>query len=316
MADERRWAGIAGRYGAAGEQGAWREVLEHYYWDRMPEALSAAQVLGAGVGAYHIYTYRMIEAEAATRERSETWQAEPWLKLEAIPEELGHPNKALENAVKRACDEAADRFGFEHGPLTLVTFLTGAVDAPWTPGRHGFCVDKYPYDKVCVPLRYARDSRELHATVLHEYAHVIALNSSQGRVPIWLDEAVAMVAGKMMDRRALAEFARGQSEWLEPMRLSNAFRADRESDPGREAVWLAYQQSGGIGLYLSSLRGERAIGDLMRAHGEGGAFLRQLWARFKGFDATDVALQSVYGLDTRGLFERALQWLRDGGWRP
>jgi hypothetical protein len=336
----REWAGPTGRYGAAGESGAWKVAYEHYYWDRLSEAYSAVSELGAGSGGHGLVGFRMIEGEWITRERGVILPVNDWLTIEVIPQEVGSvslgsprpdplprrrepadgeasagsyqgetglPSTLVESVVG-ACDEVAARFGFEHGPPVLLSVLARESNVPWMPGRHGYCIDKHPYDKICVPSYALHDREDLEHVVQHEYAHVVSLNLSQGRCPLWLDEAVAMVAGGGIDRRAWRLLESGVAEWRDARDLDAAFRGDREDEGARQAVWLAYQQSAVIGHFLASLDGDAGLGRLLRGFSNN-TLVQEILMRARGQSAADEALREVYGFGVRELFSEAKGWL-------
>ena len=306
---KRPWAGLAAKYGAAGENAHWRVIFDHYYWDRVEQAYRAAKTLGAGSVASGLVGFRMIEGEYVTRSRSVTRAATDWLDVEAVESSLPMEWSSLERALISSCDRVAKRIKFEHSPKTLISVLTDETNVPWMPGRHGYCMDKFPYDKICIPASSLRDSADLEHVILHEYAHVITLNLSNGQCPLWLDEAVAMVAGGGVDRRAWSALASGAAPWLQPHDLGAAYLMNREDERERSSVWLAYQQSAAIGFYLSSLKGDQGLGDLMRSY-TNNTLLVDLMMRIRGAEPTDEALQEVYGFGIAELFEGSLDWLR------
>lgn len=299
------------RYGAAGESAAWQAVLDHYYWDRIPEAYDSAIALGAGHGAAGLVTFRMIEGEYMTRERGAIEEVSDWLSVEAISDELPpgeDVQRAIVSAIVDACNQVAWRFGYEHGAPVLVSVLSREANVPWMPGRYGYCTDKYPYDKICIPHSSVTLPDDLEHVILHEYAHVVSLNLSEGKCPLWLDEAVAMVSGGGVDRRTWSRLADGREEWLSPEELDGAYRADREDREGHRTVWLAYQQSAVLGFYLASLKGESGLGDLMRGFSNNST-IRELLTRLRGLGPSDEALREVYGFDTQELFALSKDWL-------
>lgn len=312
MRNERSWAGFTARYGAAGEHGAWKVVMDHYYWDRLKEAFRAAEGLGTGTAAHGIVNYRMIEGEFMTRERGQMHTATDWLTIETIPEQTIEPMQALQERVVDAADAIARRFGYEHGPPVLLSVLAEEANVPWMPGRHGYCIEKFPYDKICVPSYSLKEHDDLEHVVQHEYAHVVCLNLSQGLCPHWLDEAIAMVAGGGVERRAWRALAAGREQWLGPEELNSAYRRDREDEAQRRDVWLAYQQSAALGFYLASIKGEGALGDLLRAFSNN-SVMQDLVMRVKGEAPSDEALNEVYGFGTRALFKEGFSWLKGLG---
>ena len=312
MERNRPWAGLAGRYGAAGETSAWNVAFEHYYWDRLEEAYRTAVVLGAGAAASGLVGFRTIEGEWATRKRSAMHEATEWLTVEAIQDELPEDVERLQRRIVESCDRVVAKLGFDHGPSTLVTVMASEANVPWMPGRHGYCTDKYPYEKICIPNSSAHDHEDLDHVIQHEYAHVVNLNLSNGLCPLWLDEAVAMVIGGGADRRAWSALAAGRADWLSPEMLGRSFLRDREDDHERDLVWLGYQQSAVLGFFLADLKGQDSLGEVMRGYSNN-TILADFIMRIRGDAPTDEALNEVYGFGTDDLFERAHVWLLEGG---
>ncbi len=300
--EEQAWGRLAERYGATGEPGAWRAVQEDYYWDRLDVAYEAASSMGTGSYGLGLTLYRMVEAEYITRTHAQIDQVNDWLDLEWIPGEVALSFDELKDILVDAADQICSRFGWTHGPKTLVSILARSANEPWAPGRHGFCVDKTPYDKICLPGNLTDRPEELHEAMRHEYAHVMTLNRSDAQVPIWLDEAIAMQASGGLHPQAAQMFAASNWPWLAEHDLANAFRTDRESAQGQNLVWRAYQQSAAIGAYLASLKGERSLGDLMDGF-TNNSMLSGLVMRFKGQEPVDEALHEVYGIGVAQLWE-------------
>lgn len=294
----RPYAPIAFRYGSLGENGVWHEAIEAYYHDRMEESFAIAQALGAGYGGGALRWYRMIEGEALTRQAAEVVELEPWLALENAKEV--EPDL---DAIRDACRSVAGRLGWNFEMPVRVTILLDAVDAPWHGARYGYCVDKYPYDKICIPARAAADPARLHEVVAHEFTHVVTLNLTQARIPHWLDEGLAMLM-----ESAVPETCR---DWLEPNALNAAFEADRRDEAGLARSGDAYRQSYALVRHLYRLGGEAKLATLLRAFTNNG-----LWDEIKinvlGQPSVEEALHEVYGFGQRELFETVREGLSLG----
>ena len=297
---------MGSRYGSVGEHGEWKNAVEHYHWDRLQQAFDLSLELGVGATGVYGRFFRQIEAEHVTRVHAMLYNPTDWLTLESILSETEGAS-GWEQTVLQACDKIASRLGWQHGAPTMISVLAGESDAPWAVGRYGYCVDKFPYDKICVP-QASLFNGQLSETVTHEYAHVITLNLSEGTVPRYLDEAVAMVAQGEPDYRVLRGFANEQIRWL-PVEEINATYVQEMQAGGGQQLWFAYQQSAAIGHYLVSLNGEAGLGDLLRAFSDNST-LTELRMRIVGQSPADEALQQVYGFGERELFERALRWTR------
>jgi hypothetical protein len=288
---ERRVIAPAFRGTAFVESGAWKVAYDEYYWDRLEAAHALVEDLGVGGDALGVGFYRTLDAEWLTRLRARKRELVPWLTFEWIAEEIDF-DQSLEQFLLEVCREAGRRLNWAHSAPVLVTALAEEVDAPWTDGRAGYMVDKYPYDKICIP-RVAFESRErLREVLLHEYAHVINLNVTQGRIPRWLDEGIAMV----IDGGAVP---RGVPDWHSPEALDGAYQAE-QSSPVRHG---AYAQSLQLAKYLVQVGGEGSFENLLKAFSN-----NSTWTDVKmavtGQTAADEALREVYGFGTSELFER------------
>jgi hypothetical protein len=286
---------------------AWKAAFDNYYWDRLPEAWELLEESGVGELSFLLGAYRLIEGEYRTRTRSTISPLAPWLQYERILEETDHDDARLADQIVAACDYAAERLAWEHGAATMVSILAREVDRPWATNPYGYCVDKHPYDKICLPSHLIGDPRQFFEATAHEYAHVISLNLSQGRAPRWLGEAISVLVERPLDRYALRQFRSGRWRWRAPDELEGMF--DVNSDD-QEGVYRAYQQAGLIGRYLASIGDASMLRRLLVEHAQEG-----LWPSLRrsvlGKSRTDNALKAVYGFGEAELFARTLSGLAD-----
>ncbi len=310
MSSHKPWVDLSSRYGANGEYAAWSVVQEDYYWDRIEPAYDAAKSLGSGSMGVGMTTFRLIEAEWVTRQVSEIREVNEWLQIEWVPDDADMPFSAIAAEAVRSCEKVCYDFGYKDRPKVLITLLARTANTPWAPGRHGFCMDKYPYEKVCIPSALTRDIADMDEVIRHEYAHVMNMNRSNGLCPIWLDEAAAMTAGGDLQRESLEKFASGEWPWVDPVTLSQGFQQNRESKDGREIVWRAYQQSAAIGEYLRLLQGLEGIGRLMDGYANN-SLIVDLFIRLKGEEPTEEALNEVYDFGIEALFHRCLEQIKN-----
>jgi hypothetical protein len=288
----------------------WQAALELYHLDELEEAYRQIMSHGVGDGGWFLRWYRVIEAEAMTRARSEVMQVAPWLSIELVSSEILDLRGRLIQGTIAACDEIALRLGWTHGAPTRLAILAEEADAPWAANPFGYCVTKEPFEKICLPSYLVDDPDEFFQAVAHEYAHVISLNLSDGFAPRWLEETVSVLAERQFDDCAVQAFASGHEPWLSPEDLELTIENAREEE-GRDAMWMAYQQAGLIGRYLTSIGGERMLGTLLREHANE-SVTRNLKLIVTGQDRLEGALQAVYGLTKRRLFAEALTWVSSG----
>jgi hypothetical protein len=286
----------------------WKHVLELYEWDRLEEAFQSAESAGMGYGGAYARWYRSLEAEYVTRVRGQRKKLNDWLEFEWVPEALGDRLAVLEATALSGCDEVASRLGWQHEAATLITILSEEADTPWATLPYGYCVDKYPYEKICLPHRLVGDLRQFKQAVVHEYAHVICLNLTLGRAPRWLEEAVSVLAEWNFDPEMLERFRRGSQQWLKPGVLEAVLEAYQEEATGAVTLWGAYQQAGWIGRYLTSLGDEKRLASLLREH-RNESVRKNLWSLLRGSNRTDLALREIYGLSESQVFRNTLNWL-------
>ncbi len=298
------------------ERASWDTVLELYYDDRLKEAVEMMEALGTGESAQWLSWVRLIEAEHVSIQGSKVERIADWLEFEYLPDEAGDVIEQFKPLILPACDRVATLLGWEHGAPTLIAILSEAADAPWATNPHGYCMDKYPYEKICLPAYLLDDPLEFSEAVAHEYAHVATLNLTQGRAPDWLEEAVAMRFESQPDEEFLDEFVSGALRWLSPMALDRAFASDED---GEEATLRAYEQARCVGHCLGELGGASSerdprLGALLRELGRDSIWLsikEWLWPSVR----IESALKRVYGKGSREVFARSLARLREGAYR-
>ncbi|MCW5937845.1 MAG: hypothetical protein KIT11_11130 [Fimbriimonadaceae bacterium] len=305
VGDRRRVVG-QWRYGAIDESIGWRVAMELYLRENLAGAVDAASEVAGSMEGRFVGFYRVIEAEKETRDTATVFDVRPWLTLEVAPLESALSVDHLETAILEACDEVAREFAWEHGPATRVTMLSREVDDPWLPNRHGYCVDKVEYTKICLPVGLTADPEELAGAVRHEYAHVMTGHRTQGRCPRWLDEVFAMTAERA--DLSFRDFVVGHARWLKEQDLDRAFQQDRTSREGAAVVRQAYRQSAAIGDYLMGLGSQEKMGSLLDAFSDN-SLLGELAMRVTGQSYSDEALRQTYGFGVEELFERAFKSL-------
>ena len=288
----------------------WEAAFEHYYLDRMDGALSEIEGFGIGEGAELLRWYRVIEAEAITRQKSRTIQISEWLNFEFVPEQLMGLECDMAQRALSACDEVAERLGWNHSVTTLLSILAEETDAPWAANPYGYCVSKEPFEKICLPNYLLDDPIEFCQAVAHEYAHVISTNIAEEYAPRWVEEAVSVLVERRFDAETWALFLDMPEKWLSERDLEFVL-TDRSDDEGKkELIWRAYQQAGWIGRYLAHLHSEQKLGDFLREIANESPSTNILRS-FKGHDRTEHALRRVYGLSKQDLFEQAYRWITE-----
>ena len=294
-----RIPGTGVRLGYLGDTADQKLVSELYYQDKVVEAYERSLEVGAiGAGA-SLGFFRLIEGEALTRQVSEITDIDPHLKLE-----FNHPDRqALAAIVVAVCQEVAGRLGWNFEADTMISILVPEANVPWHSARYGYMMDKYPYDKVCLPADSISDDRHLRRVLAHEYAHVVTLNLTQNRAPHWVEEGISTLIEGPFDPASTTRFHTSESTWREPRDLENAFNAERRNGENREKIRDAYDQAHLLLNFLHQAQGDEGLKKFLRAFTD-----NSIWDEVKiqlGTDPADEALRQIYKITQADLFLQA-----------
>lgn len=286
----------------------WKAPIEHFLWDRLEEAHREASGISVGAVGQYLPWYRMIEAEWLTRSRGEIQPVNKWLRIEFIGEETG-PWEDFAWRIKEICEETARSFEVKERPELLFCVLSEESEAPWLGPRSGYFIDKFPYDKICLPRGAIFDPDRLTEVVSHEYTHALNLTLTQAKCPLWLNEGIAMLSQPKFDHQVFRDFLSGRAPWKDPRHLDAAFHAELKGETDYTSIHRAYEQSAWIVRYLHTLGNRAKFGDLMRAFNDN-SLLEELKLRLSTDGRADEALRQVYGMHEVQVFQRAFEWLR------
>ncbi|HTQ08501.1 MAG TPA: hypothetical protein VMI31_00370 [Fimbriimonadaceae bacterium] len=280
----------------------WKAVNEIYLQDRVVEALEQAEEMGG-------FDSNSIAAEAEVRKEGRTWNVRKWLTVEAIPSETGSSFQAALDAVASECEELSNLFGWDNHEATLVTFLPRDYSAEWMPGRWGYYIDKFPYDKVCLPSDLLENLPRLRRAVRHEFMHVITHNLCGGHDPRWLAEAMSTLVEGRVSAHSWEHFKANQETWLGPTALVSMLTTDLRDPASLETIGYAYDQASFLGLFLYLDGGAGRLSALLRGVGDE-SLLLNLELEALSRTRTDGALRRVYHVSEPDLFNRTLAWVR------
>ena len=288
-----RWE--SGRFGVVSDSEAWREIIRAYYNDEMGPAWAAAQEINAGNAGWALDWFRLIEGEGLVREHGQILEVSPYLRLETIPEQVPEP-EAVGEVILRACEEVASRLGWTFEVPVLATILPVEADAPWHEARYGYAMDKYPYDKICLPWNATQNEEALWAVAVHEFAHIVTINFTGNRAPHWVEEGVSM---SMENRPPVFPTA-----WMDSLEIERSFQVDRREPNTMRRVVDAYRQSHLLLQFLLEQKGEDGLRAFLHAFTNNG-----LWTEIKinvfGEPSVREAVPEVYGITVEELFEQA-----------
>lgn len=285
----------------------WEAAFECYYQDSVLEAYHEIRDHGVGEAGDLLRWFRVIEAEAITRERSRVLHVQPWLSLEYIPSESMGIERELARRTQSACDEVAQRLGWTHSVNTRLAVLAEETDAEWATNPYGYCISKEPFEKICLPNYLVDDPAEFCQAVAHEYAHVISTNVANDYAPRWVEEAVSVLVERRFDVDIWRGFRDIPGRWLSPAALEGALIDRRDEENAKDRIWMAYQQAGWIGRYLASLQGDNRLGVFLKEIANESP-MTNIFRTLAGQDRTDAALKKTYRLSKRELYSRARTW--------
>ena len=285
------------RYVAA-DSPFWDAALEKYLEDDVEEAMALIRRKGIGVGGEYGRWFRVFEAEATTRSRSRVKSLGDEITLEFVPAEALSILDQLSRRMIVGCTKVAKRFQFSMDAPCRVAVLAEETDGPWAVSPYGYCIEKEPYYKICLPAYLLDDLEEAEMAVAHEFAHVICMELADGHAPRWLEEAISMLVeyGDDADDRP--------ENWLSPADLESLLQTPSDDELLEDRMWEAYQQCGVLGRYLQSIGGDKGIAELLVRHTDEGMF-KNLKLAIQGKARVDAAVHEVYGISVDALFDQA-----------
>lgn len=272
----------------------WQIPIEHFLWDRVIEAHEYAASLGVGTWGEYLPWYRMIEAEWLVRSRGEIRTVNDWLKVETLLEETGNTD-TLGSEIESICEQTAQAFHVDERPEVLVSVLSMESDAPWVSARAGYFIDKFPYDKICIPHNALGNANHLREVVAHEYTHALNLTLAQAKCPLWLNEGMAMIAQANLNPEVKRAFVSGAAEWKTARDLDAAFHAEVHGGRDETTVLRAYEQAAWVVRFLLTLGDQAKLGELMHAFNDN-SLLEELKIKLTSETPADEALYQTYGI--------------------
>ncbi len=165
--------------------------------------------------------------------------------------------QAVVDLLERACQTLGDKYGWQPTERVAVEILTRQQDfavrtfgLPGGDGILGVCFGRVI--TVNSPAALQGNPSNWHATLWHEYCHVVTLELTKHRIPRWLSEGISVYEERQADptwgnrlnpsvRRMILD-----GEMASVSELSQAFRQSRSA----EHFNLAYYESSLVVEYL------------------------------------------------------------------
>ena len=123
----------------------------------------------------------------------------------------------------------------------------------------------------------------MRGVLYHEYAHVVVFELTRGNCPLWLNEGIAEMFGRMQHNHPLPEFGRAvrSGKLLEFRRLEANF-----SEFSTSAAALAYQQSYALVNYMVTTYGWHRVRQILSDLGRGVTFDAAIETTLKDYNVT------------------------------
>lgn len=294
------------RWGAPDLEGPfWKGVYELYLRDQIVEAYGEAMRLNS---ASQPNIMKSLGPEYLTRLSSHRVELREGLELEYIPHELGTSTSEIQAVALENCEAVASAFGWDWHEKTLITILASEAEADVLRHDWGYYVDKYPYDKICIPNKVLHLENQLARTLRHEFAHVVTTNQSGGHEPTWLSEGLSMLAEGAVDFRPWIGFQAGRYEWEDPSMLGARIRGDRLDPTKLPLVNVGYAQACYLTMYLRKLGGQDVVRQLLTQLGDQ-SFGVNLKRDILGRSHVDDALRHLLEKSEVRLFDDAHDWV-------
>ena len=121
----------------------------------------------------------------------------------------------------------------------------------------------------------------MRGVLYHEYAHVVVFELTRGNCPLWLNEGIAEMFGRMQYNRPLPEFGRAAraGKLVDFRKLEAGF-----GDFSNSAAALAYQQSYALVNYMVTTYGWHRIRQILSGLGNGLSIDESLRAALKDYN--------------------------------
>ncbi len=145
------------------------------------------------------------------------------------------------------------------------------------------------YDgKIRLPFGSLKEiTPAMRAVLYHEYAHVVIFELTRGNCPLWLNEGIAEIFGRMQLNHPLPEFGRAArtGTLIDFKKLEANF-----NDFSPASAALAYQQSYSLVNYMVSTYGWHRIRQILSGLGRGLSFDESATAALKDYNLNYDAL--------------------------
>lgn len=175
-------------------------------------------------------------------------------------------------AILDALESAANQIGAELGlfpearvPVAIYKrndFKTVTDSPDWSGGF---------YDgKIRLPFGSLKEiTPAMRGILFHEYAHVVVFELTRGNCPLWLNEGIAEMFGRMQHNRPMPEFGRAarKGTLADFRKLESGFSSLSSGDAA-----LAYQQSYALVNYMVTRFGWHRIKQILAGLGGGMTF--------------------------------------------
>jgi Flp pilus assembly protein TadD len=187
-------------------------------------------------------------------------------------------------AVLDVLESAANLVGAELGMFPEARVPVGiykradyktVTDSPdWSGGFYDGTI-RLPYgslNEITGPMR---------GVLFHEYAHVVVFELTRGNCPLWLNEGIAEMFGRMQYNRSLPAFGRAArtGKLIDFRKLEANF-----SDFTPSVAALAYEQSYALVNYMVTTYGWHRVKDILTRLGRGSSFDESVTVELKDYN--------------------------------
>lgn len=205
-------------------------------------------------------------------------------------------------AILDVLESAANQVGAELGhfpeprvPVAIYKlddFKTVTDSPDWSGGV---------YDgKIRLPFGALKEiTPSMRGVLFHEYAHVVIFDLTHGNCPLWLNEGIAEMFGRMQFNRPMGELGRAarKGTFADFRKLESGFSGLSQPDAS-----LAYQQSYAMVNYIVTTYGWHRVKQMLVGLGNGMKTDEAIAAALKDYSLTyDGLVQEWKGYMERGV---------------